>query len=203
VATVRTKTSISIDELINDTVVSGRVTEEGVLLFETRGGAEIFGGNIPLWDGPLNAWPVGSIFMNETPTDPATLLGGGTWIPWGVGRMPISVDPDDIDFDTAGKTGGEKTHQLSVTELPTHHHVMDHDHPDINRTIRWAENAAASGTNTRVTDVGSTTGVSGTNSGSMPINTPMFTGNTGDTGGGAAHNNMPPHIAVYMWKRTA
>lgn len=26
---------------------------------------------------------------------------------------------------------------------------------------------------------------------------------TGSTGGGHAHNNMPPYIAVYMWKRTA
>ena len=45
-ATVQSKTSIKIDDLINDTVVSGYVTPSGILILETRGGAEIVAGNV-------------------------------------------------------------------------------------------------------------------------------------------------------------
>lgn len=38
------------------------------------------------------------------------------------GRIPVGVDPSDADFDTVGKTGGEKEHTLTVSEMPSHRH---------------------------------------------------------------------------------
>lgn len=55
------------------------------------------------------AWPIGSVFISTVPTDPATLLGVGTWAAFGAGRVLVGIDPGDPDFDTAEETGGAKT----------------------------------------------------------------------------------------------
>jgi hypothetical protein len=56
------------------------------------------------------AFPVGSIYIAAVSTNPATLLGYGTWQAFGAGRVPIGIDSGDTDFDTAEETGGAKTH---------------------------------------------------------------------------------------------
>jgi hypothetical protein len=77
---------------------------------------------------------------------------------------------------TAGSTGGSATHTLSVAEMPLHgHSVILRDNGIVGQ---WGH--ALDGMN-------GTEGVM----------------QTGGTGGGGAHNNMPPYLAVYMWKRTA
>lgn len=55
------------------------------------------------------AWPVGSIFVSAVSTNPATLLGIGTWTAIGAGRVLVGQDSGDTDFDTLGETGGAKT----------------------------------------------------------------------------------------------
>ena len=68
-------------------------------------------------------YPVGSIYINaNNGTNPATLLGFGTWERFGEGRVLVSQDSTDADFDAIGETGGEKTHQLTVDEMPSHNH---------------------------------------------------------------------------------
>lgn len=79
------------------------------------------------------------------------------------------------DTYTNGVTGGEATHTLTVDEMPSHTH------------------------NTPVTS-GSYTTMDGSGNTWVPI---YNNSNVGYTGGGQAHNNMPPYLAVYMWKRTA
>jgi len=75
------------------------------------------------------AWPVGSVFISTVSTNPATLLGFGTWAAFGAGRVMVGLDSGDIDFDTEEETGGAKTHTLTSAEMPSHTHVQDtHNH---------------------------------------------------------------------------
>ena len=70
-----------------------------------------------------DVYPVGSIYINAgVTTNPATLLGFGTWVAFGTGKMIIGYDASDSDFDALQETGGAKTHTLSEAELPSHYH---------------------------------------------------------------------------------
>ena len=80
------------------------------------------------------------------------------------------------DSASTTATAGEKTHTLSVNEIPSHHHVMGYS---------WS------------TGSGSSSGYAKSSSRAVT------SANTDNTGGGQAHNNMPPYMRVYMWKRTA
>lgn len=64
-------------------------------------------------------WPVGSIYIAVVATNPATLLGFGTWSAFATGRTLIGIDAGQTEFDTVEETGGEKTHTLTASELPT------------------------------------------------------------------------------------
>jgi len=125
------------------------------------------------------AYPVGSIYMNATnATNPGTLLGFGTWVAFGAGRVPVGIDSGDTDFDTAEETGGAKTHTLTTSEMPAHTHAYT------NPNIGSSPNS----------------GVGGSSSMNYPT---ANGGTTTSTGGGQAHNNLQPYIVVHMWKRTA
>ena len=58
---------------------------------------------------PGVAFPVGSIYLAVVSTDPATLLGYGTWSAIGAGRVLVGLDSGDTDFDVVEETGGAKT----------------------------------------------------------------------------------------------
>lgn len=62
-------------------------------------------------------YPVGSIYMSTSSTSPATLFGG-TWVALDEGRVLIGANSSY----PAGSTGGEKTHTLTINELPEHTH---------------------------------------------------------------------------------
>ncbi len=120
-------------------------------------------------------YPVGSIYINAAvATNPGTLLGFGTWVAFGAGRVIVGLNAADSDFDTVQETGGAKTHTLSTAELPSHTH------------------------NSNFVTGGS--GVSGVNTAG---NYDAATNATSATGGGSAHNNVQPYIVAYMWRRTA
>ena len=119
-------------------------------------------------------YPVGSIYINATnATNPGTLLGFGTWVAFGAGKVVVGLDSGDTDFDTAEETGGAKTHTLTTSEIPSHTHALDtSDNPGGTGAIEVAGGA------------------------------PTSTQSTQATGGGSAHNNLQPYIVAYMWKRT-
>jgi len=124
-------------------------------------------------------YPVGSIYINAAvTTNPATLLGFGTWTAFGSGRMMVGYNAADSDFDALQETGGAKTHTLTIAEMPSHTH---------NRPKGWKP-----APNDNDVDI---TGGNGVNIADNMV--------TDATGGGGAHNNMPPYIVAYMWRRTA
>ena len=65
---------------------------------------------------------VGKLIFDTKNVNPATYLGFGTWQLWGSGRVPVGVDTSQTEFNTVEKTGGEKTHKLTVAELASHTH---------------------------------------------------------------------------------
>ena len=74
---------------------------------------ELHGGeHNPDGNDPLNydkIWPVGSIHISVSPTNPSDLMGFGTWTAFGAGRVLVGLDGGDASFDTVEETGGEKT----------------------------------------------------------------------------------------------
>ena len=122
-------------------------------------------------------FPIGSTYITQSNTNPSTILGFGTWERL-KGRVCVGLDEDDTDFNTIGKTGGEKTHTLTIEEMPSHNHNSGNNFEASGGSNNWAirSNAAYYGN---------------------PIATTS-------TGGGQAHNNLQPYQVVgYMWVRTA
>ena len=69
-------------------------------------------------------YPVGSIYFNmAVSTNPATLLGMGTWVRYGEGRVLVGMQ-DSGTFDALDESLGSETHTLSVAELPSHTHTL-------------------------------------------------------------------------------
>ena len=119
-------------------------------------------------------YPVGSIYTNmAVATNPATLLGMGTWVAYGAGRVLVGKAASGT-FDTLNEEQGTETTTLTIAQMPAHNHSY---------SLGIAQSNTA-----MATRVNSSTLVSPT---------------TGNTGGGEAHTNLQPSVTVYMWKRTA
>ena len=157
-------------------------------------------------------YPVGSIYMSANNVSPQTFLGG-TWVSWGAGRVPVGVSSSDTDFNTAEKTGGEKTHRLSVDEMPWH------DHSGTNSTVE-TETIHTRPTGGALLPLGISTYTVkyDVNEQTQEYMVSPAGGQTLDVesgtiinsqygvcpnGSGVAHNNLQPYITCYMWKRTA
>ena len=121
-------------------------------------------------------YPVGSIYMSINSKNPSELFGG-TWERIAKGKTLVGVDESDTDFNTSQKTGGEKTHTLTINEMPSHTHQY---------LLSYGGNDPASGFN-----------YGNTLAGTFDAHFSKA------TGGGQAHNNMPPYLVVYMWKRVS
>lgn len=157
-------------------------------------------------------YPVGSIYMSANNVSPQTFLGG-TWVAWGAGRVPVGVNSSDTDFNAAEKTGGEKTHTLSVDEMPRH------DHSGTNSTVEM-QTIYTRPTGGRLEHLGIRTYtvkydvneqtqeymISPAGGQTLDVeNGTVINSQYGvcPNGSGVAHNNLQPYITCYMWKRTA
>lgn len=121
-------------------------------------------------------YPVGSIYMSVNSTSPATLFGG-TWVQIKDTFLLACGDTYSSDGNVATAQHGSATHTLTINEIPSHNHKTG------------SRQTYGSGNAWGLVNYGS--------SGSAQDK------NTSSTGGGQAHNNMPPYMAVYVWKRTA
>lgn len=131
--------------------------------------------NVTVTEVLRKVYPVGSIYISTTSTNPNTVFGFGTWAAFGAGKTLVGLDSGDGDFDTSEETGGAKTHTLTVDEMPSHQHTQA-----LGGSLSTSPNAPGGY-------------VIGSENSSL-VNA---------TGGGSAHNNLPPYIVTYFFKRTA
>ena len=125
----------------------------------------------------LEAYPIGSIYISTNATSPETLFGG-TWRQI-QGRFLLAAD----NTYKAGSTGGEATHTLTANEMPEHAHYMVSGNSGGDST--WTPDAGSYLLDSVTTDKTTYWAQIGMN----------------NAGGSAAHNNMPPYLAVYVWER--
>jgi hypothetical protein len=138
-------------------------------------------------------YPVGSIYNNiAVSTNPATLLGFGTWEAI-TGRVVVGFDSGDTAFDTVGETGGSKdaiavshthTASTSITD-PGHAHTYGGFANETSGTL--GPDAATSLTSNTST---ATTGITA----STTVNS---------AGSSGTNANLQPYVVAYVWKRTA
>lgn len=134
--------------------------------------------------------------MSINSTNPGTLFGG-TWEAIAQGRTIIGQGTIKANNDNwcgtvsagdwtagAGKMGGEISHTLTVEQMPEHTHIshvitktgtaVDHTWGELQR---------------------------GGDGGSVEDKANIYSYND-KTGGSKSHNNLPPYLVVYIWKRT-
>jgi hypothetical protein len=149
-------------------------------------------------DNWRNAYPVGSLFLTTSKTNPSTLLGFGTWTQitgrfivgsgqcGGNGTAKWGTNNDSSVNFAAEERGGEAWHTLTVNEMPKHSHVFNYGSTVLSVDVAngeynggMAEGKAFSKRNMR-------------SSGNVML----------PVGGGARHNNIPPYFACQIWQRT-
>jgi hypothetical protein len=146
----------------------------------------------------LALYPVGSIYINAgVTTNPATLLGFGTWVAFGAGRVMVGLNGSDALFDTLEETGGSKdaivvshTHTGTTSTAGAHVHSL----PVYNTNdLTDPPNFIGAGDDQQ--------GEAFKDTFSAGDHNHTFT--TGSTGSSATDANLQPYITVAMWKRTA
>lgn len=162
-----------------------------------------------------SVYPIGSVYISANGANPNAIIGG-TWEEFATGRTLIGYDPSDDDLTETGMTGGEKTHALTVDELPEHKHDVTVENKELTGSVwNFAGQGATFGPGNSTSGVfskggdgtcfypSSTGKATGVNDGFTLDATHDHTATSGNTGSGMAHNNMMPYITVRMWKRTA
>ena len=130
-------------------------------------------------------YPVGSIYMSVNNTSPASLFGG-TWV-----QLEDKFLLGAGSTYTAGNTGGEATHTLTTSELPSHTHGLG----TLKKQSGTLTQYGANPNNMAYWDALVMSGRPANGFESIPEVSES-------TGSGTAHNNMPPYLVVYMWERT-
>ena len=165
--------------------------DTGAYLKVSKGGTGVGTmANLAIEVGKL-LYPVGSLYYNSSvTTNPATLLGFGTWTAFGAGRVPVGYNASNALFDALEETGGSAdaitvshTHTATVTD-PGHLHTQtEYNQPGVGNAGGGGARVSAVSANTG----SATTGISVSNS---------------TEGSSGTNANYPPYITVAVWKRT-
>lgn len=123
--------------------------------------------------------------------NPNSYLGFGTWQLWGSGRVPVGIDTSDETFNTVEKTGGEKSHTLSISEIPKHYGHINTWNGTYSGMFLDLSKASTIFTNSNL-DGGRGWSVQANNE-IVPF--------SHSEGNDVAHNNLQPFITCYIWKR--
>lgn len=121
-------------------------------------------------------YPVGSIYISADNTSPASLFGG-TWV-----QIEDTFLLSAGSTYTAGNTGGNSTHTLTLDEMPSHTHAIWYKATTGNKS--WGFDYTSNNTSNVSQELTSSSGIE-------------------NAGGGQAFDIMPPYLVVYVWKRTA
>jgi hypothetical protein len=150
-------------------------------------------------------YPVGSIYINAgVTTNPATLLGFGTWTAFGAGRVMVGLDAGDALFDTLEETGGSKDAiVVSHTHTATTNSTGSHNHTVTTYDFAGAHSHSQSPYPGGIASAAGGTGASNTSAASSTAGEHSHTFTTNATGSSATDANLQPYITVAMWKRTA
>ena len=153
----------------------------------------------------LDVYPVGSVYISVSATNPSTLFGG-TWEALAAGRVLIGAGGGY----TAGSTGGSASHSITISEMPSHNHGGstgsvgaggNHAHSDNNFKSSGGSQLKA-GEAVHSYEGGSSYGSGRLNTGSAN-GMPSHSHTIQSQGSGTAMSLMQPYLVVYMWKRTA
>ena len=129
---------------------------------------------------PLCYFPIGYIYLSTSNVNPGTYFGG-TWEP--IKDRFLLLAGDNY---SAGDTGGEAEHKLTIDEMPSHNHNIIRSDGGVANELGWGSNQWDTGY----------ISTSGTNKKNV---SQQIT----HTGGSQAHNNMPPYIVVYGWVKVS
>ena len=88
---------------------------------------------------------------------------------------------------TAGSTGGEYKHKLTIDEMPSHKHAVYIQNSTSNPQVNAPKWTVALPNSWK----------------QYTSDTKLFGPSSGSVGNGTSHNNVQPYITVYFWKRTA
>lgn len=144
-------------------------------------------------------YPVGAIFLSVSAMSPEKLFGG-KWEQI-TDRFLLAAGGSY----PAGDIGGEATHKLTTNEMPSHYHQENFPFDGASvRPVGSTENEGMGYTDTSKETSGNYKYLTGSIAFSTAsASKPLYPVITNSAGSGTAHNNMPPYLAVYVWKRIA
>lgn len=144
----------------------------------------------------IGAYPIGSIYMNAgVATNPATLLGFGTWAAFGAGRVIVGFNAGDTLFDTLEETGGSKD-----AVVGSHTHIASTASTDSGHTHNYAYKGGTAPQSGSSTPCWFSDSTQTTTTGYANITS---TTTVASAGVSVTNANIQPYITVHMWKRTA
>lgn len=211
---VEVTTTLQNNETINDiTFEYGKANKTEIKDIRAIGASvEEISNNIKYIDKKISDllnmfYPIGSVYETMDSSFNPNEKWGGTWERI-KGRVLVGVDENDSDFNTTEKIGGEKTHKLSVSEMPSHSHsASEKSLKGGVKNISGQDKTWGLTPSGIFSNWGDTKGIHSTSNGTTTNYKDGFyldathTHTIGNTGGGNVHNNLQPYVTCFIWKR--